>query len=1160
VSKLIVPSAHVSNVRLLQVTPIDASANAHAPSPGNLQQMPSLSIRSGADASHRQTLESLDKHFGPLRIGEAMVSRVELQAMGATVNGQPISPANAGMKVADQALLDGLNFDSTQVETRLKSVDVPDGATAAMLFYEIACQRSIDAGAMFVSSTAIDPGSAVDRLNQLGKAAQKLDIHRADAFENAPGWVNKSKSYLMSGAGVGLQAFGIYSGYMAMIDALRKGDKLEALFQGGSIAAEFGSLIIEQGLSKTGQAMLTNGGKLFKYFPLTSVGKYMSRGAGMFASAITLPFDIIDAVKSFNAAAASSGKVAQDHYVSGALSVAGAGISLVLGVAALAGFGSVAGPVGLAAAAVLIAGSMIYQAARVVDDIDDYIELTALERLRSGWFAFTGQELDTEVMDRFKLSKGYSDHEKRLELSAREMLEGAYKNSIEHVVNGAFRTKLQSVELWRYQWDESAGQKPFKLDSQAVIVGADDVIDATNGLPADLKGKVSGSAGDGKGVFWRLGDGDDRVVGVKAQSNLFTYREGHKALTGGDHTDAFYQEVTTQELDRRAKPAHINILDGGAGVDTVAFEGSRPTEDTRHVGHDINLQTGKVSLRGLDSAAEGLEIAHLTSIENTSTLRKGSSRVTGTDAANQISANGYDRISAGGGNDTIAVFGTECEVDGGSGEDRYYIANTNARATIIENAEHSSRVEFGWPRALIQRWQIIGTSLVITSLRGKDGNDPDHVLTLENVYQTTDGQRHLKNAQWLFRTQDGYELLALLPTQPAQALSQDIEVAVTLNGQPAQAPAIVNRGTVTLDAQALSRHFVARTPHSVEFVVGSSTAATECSVYLDYKASEMAEVLISYDVEARQGVSGNTHLTYKNICLSLLLPSKKVVFKGVIKTIAAATGYSGRNSLKVTTPLLAQDLVLIMQDEVSYRLQVPQLDYEADAKAPGSRQVSSRSWLKQRNGRYPFTRPLVSEKPELTDRPGKVVIESRPHTGIYLLEGKSSTYDIHLVSNCIVRLSTPGAAAKTANASTWNLFTRALSETVTREDIQLDGNRLRIASVTVELPDIDEDTPVESVSVVTSAGHIYEVSLLFEVLQLYVIDARRYASLSALHSDIEQHRQRNELAARIYVTHIGYKPDTVGTVVYHSMRRYWGLTDDPLVRINPDDLHITTDI
>lgn len=1157
-SKLIVPSSHVASVRLLHVTPIDASANAHAPATGNLAHLPSPAVEKPADASQRQTLKSLDKHFGPLRIGEFMASRVELQALGATVNGQPISPANADMKIPDQDFLDGLNFESAKVESRLQSADVPDSGVVAMLFYEIACKRSIDAGPLFVSDSPIDAGSSTDRLNQLGKAAQKLDIHRVDAYENAPGWVNKNKSYLMSGAGVGLQAFGIYSGYMAMTDAIKKGEKLEALFQGGSIAAEFASLLIEQGLTKTGHAMLTNGGKLFKYFPLTSVGKYMSRGAGMFASAITLPFDVIDAVKSFNAAAASSGKEAQDHYVSGALSVTGAGISLVLGIAALAGFGSVAGPVGLAAAALLIAGSRIYQAARVVDDIDDYIELTALERLRSGWFAFTGKELDTEVMDRFKLSKGYRDHEKQLELSAKDMLEGAYKNSIEHVVNGAFRTELQPVELWRYVWDESTGQKPFKMDSQAVIVGADDVIDAGNGLPDDLKGKVSGSAGEGKGVFWRLGDGNDRVTGVKAQPNLFTYRDGHKALTGGDHNDAFYQEVTVQELDRTEKPAHINVLDGGTGADLAAFEGQRPTTDTRHIGHDINLQTGRVTLRGLDAAVEGIEVAHLTSFENVSTLRKGSSRVTGTADANQISANGYDRISAGDGNDTIAIFGTQCQVEGGSGDDRYYIANTNARTTIIEDGEHSSVIEFGWPRAVIQRWQIIGTSLVVSSLRGKDGSEPDHVLTLADVYEEVNGQRQLKNARWLFRTQDEYELLALLPVQPGEALSQDIEVAVTVSGRPAPAPAIINEGKVTIDSQSLGRHFVARTDRRVDFVAARNAAATASTLYLDYKNSEIVDAVLSYDVELRKGVSGTTHLIYTNICLSILLPSKVVAFKGVIQTIAAATGYSGRNSLKVTTPILAQDIVLVMQDEVSYRLQLPHLDFEEDAKNPGTRLISTRSWLKRRTGNYLFTRPLVSEKPALTARASKVVIEPRTHTGIYLLEGHSATYDVYLASNCIVRLATPGAAAKTANASTWNLFTRTLSETVIRDDIQLDGNRLRIASVTIELPEIEDDTPVESVSVVTSSGNVYEVSLLFEVLQLYVIDARGYASLDALFADIEQHRQRNELAARVYVTYIGYQPDTVGTLVYNSVSKYWSLGTDPQTRFNREDLSIVT--
>ena len=185
-----------------------------------------------------------------------------------------------------------------------------------------------------------------------------------------------------------------------------------------------------------------------------------------------------------------------------------------------------------------------------------------------------------------------------------------------------------------------------------------------------------------------------------------------------------------------------------------------------------------------------------------------------------------------------------------------------------------------------------------------------------------------------------------------------------------------------------------------------------------------------------------------------------------------------------------------------------------------------------------------------------MVIESRPHTGIYLLEGKSATYDVYLASNSILRLATPGAAAKTANASRWNLFTRTLTETVTRADIQLQGNRLRIASVTVELPDILDDTPVECIGVVTSAGNIYEVSLLFEVLQLYVIDARGYASVEALLTDIDKHKQRHELAARVYVTHIGYKPETAGTLVYNSVSNQWRLLNDLQERVDREGLFI----
>lgn len=1155
-SKLITPSLAALEARALGMEQISASANPFGRQPARLIAPPSATV-TDADAPYRRTLASLDKHFGPLRIGEVMTSRVELQALGATVHGQPLSPANAGMQSADQAFLDGLNFDADKVHARLRSADIADSGAPAMLFFEICCKRSPDAGELFVRTGAIETGSSFERLNRLSQSAQKLDIQRVDAFENSPGWVSRSKSYLLSGAGVGMQAFGIYSGYMAMIDAIKHGETGEAWLQGGSIAAEFGSLILEQGFSKGGQAMIRNGGMIFRFFPRTSVGKFLSRGAGMFASILTLPFDINDAVKSFNAAAVTSGKEAQDHYVSAGLSVAGAGISLALGVAALAGFGSVAGPLGLAAAALLIAGSVIYQAARVVDDIDDYIELTFHERLRSGWFAFTRQEMDKDVMDRYKLSKGYRDHEGQLQLSARQMLEGAYKHSIEHVVNGAFRVELKSLELWRYQWDEQAGEQPFKLDTHAAVVDGDDVVDASQGLPADLQGKVSGTAGDGKGVLWRLGDGNDRVIGVENQPNMFSFRAGHKALTGGAKSDAFYHEVTHDELNRASKPAHLSVLDGGAGSDTLAFEGSRPLDDTTHIGHDINLQTGKVNLRGLDADVAAVHVAQLTSIENVSTLRKGTSRVTGSDEANRIAANGYDRVNAGAGDDTIAIGGVDCRVDGGSGRDRYYIADTCMRTTIIEDGEHASLIEFGWPREIIQRWEINDTALVVRSLRGVDGNDPEHVLTIENVYQRIDGERQLKNSQLVFKTQDEYELLALLPSKPGAASVEQIDIAVTLIGKPSPVAEIISSGKVDINDLGRKRHYVSRLPGDIEFVAKRHATHTSRTVHLDFKSTEIEDVVVSYGVEIRKGVSGNTHLTYKNIDLALHLPEKVVTFKGVIQPIAAATGYSGRNSLKVTTPLLAQDIVLILQDEVSYRLQVPELNYQDDARNPGPRSQSTRSCLKRRTGNYLFTRPLAGEKLALPAQPSKVVIPAGPHTGIHVLHGQSSTYDVYLTSNSIVRLSTPGAAAKTANASVWNIFTSAMTETIKRDDIQLDTTRLRIGSAVIELPTVDDDAPVESVSVVTSAGHIYEISLLFEVLQLYVIDASAYTSVEALMAEIDAHRQRNELAASVHVTHLCAKGKT-GTLVYRSTKQHWSLDNDPQKPISLEDLYITS--
>ena len=1166
-AKLIEPSMEVSNHRPIQVTAISKSANSHAPAAGQIDTSPSAPPLTPVstevlDPAHpsqvsRRPLKYLDEHFGPLRFGNSSVTRVELKALGARVHGGAISTANTNMRAPDQTFIDGLSFDPAKVQTRVKSATkTPDSGIVAALFFEISIIRSVDAPPLFAAPVPLTPDSPIDRLNKLGQSAQKLDIH---AIKSVSLLKAKAKSYAHRGVatvGVGMQAFGIYSGFKGAFEALKVGDTGEAVFNGASIGAEVGSLIIERGLTKTGVAMLENGSVILKRFSATSVGTVFSRGGGLFASAITLPFDIVSAVNAFNAAAASQGKVAQDHYVSGGVSVASAGISVALGVAALAGFGSAAGPVGLAAAAILILGAEIYRAARVVDDIDDYVELNFDERLRAGWLAFVGKDQDKEILDRFKINKAFSDHTLQLELSAKHLLEGTYKEELEYIVNGSFDVTLKTIQIWYYQWDEKAGEQPYKLDTEPTIVETDDIILARDGLPSDLKGSVKGTPGENKSIYWRLGDGDDQVYAPKDKPNIFIYREGTKKLVGGDKNDSFYFETTEAELNRPQQPIRTSVLDGFEGSDTLAFEGSRPRADTRHVGYDVNLQTGKVALRHEDRAKDDILIAEFTSIENVSTLRKGTNRVTGDDNANQISANGYDHIDAGPGDDTIAIRGWHARVDGGPGTDRYYIADTTAEVTIVEDGEQASLIEFGWPLERIQRLQIVGTSLVITSLRNENGELPDHVLTIEHVYEHVEGMRQVKNNRLQFKTQDNYWLeLTLLPL-PSDSLAYDVDYVET-GGQPAPAPYITNSGVVVLAERAPRHTFVSRAGGSVDLVANAYTPEVRAVVYLDYKSKEIVAIDASYTVETIMGPTGYTNLNYSQLNIWIRLPSSKLVNISNFfhEKKGHRTGTSVDDNIRINDFSQA-NLVLVMQDGESYQIRPPHLDFRKDAVSPGRKRCSARECLHPRRGRYKFKQPQYIKPFTLSTTPQQIAFPAPPHTGIYVMEGQASSYDLYPVSNTVLSLYTPGAIEQTSNASTWTLFSTELTETVTRDEIRLTSDNLQVGSAVIQLPSLDHPGPVESISVATSSGNIYSVELLFEVLQLYLIDAQGYASVDALLADLRAHQQREELATKIAVKNIGFSPRIDGTVYYNSTNDYWGVDTDPDYRIAPQTLFI----
>ncbi|WP_198404833.1 hypothetical protein, partial [Burkholderia ambifaria] len=407
---------NVAHAQSESLVPLDTDA------PSGIASEPDRTQETAQQQDTRRRLTESDARLGPMGIGSASASRVELSDMGATFDGTKIGVKHSNIRQANQSFIDTLQFDPAVLEGYMKAVS-PERADAALnLLYEMASARSQSAPPL-LGEVPPPAASSVAKLDKLLNMAQAQKVDATKPLPSMPSWVDVAKSRAVSHMGSSLQAYGIYAGLMGLRDALKSGDASEAAINGASVTAEFASMFVERGLEKAGTAMLQNGGKVFNRFASTSVGAKLIRGGGLVGNALTLPFDIQGAVKSFREAAQATGKEAQDHYVAGGFASASAGLSLLLGTAAAAGYASAAGPAGLAAATLMIVGAQIYGAARQVDNIDDYIELSTTERLRTGWFAFLGKKPDESVTDRYVVAKTKSLHAERLKNEAQKILE-----------------------------------------------------------------------------------------------------------------------------------------------------------------------------------------------------------------------------------------------------------------------------------------------------------------------------------------------------------------------------------------------------------------------------------------------------------------------------------------------------------------------------------------------------------------------------------------------------------------------------------------------------------------------------------------------------------------------------------------------------------------
>ncbi|WP_248767698.1 calcium-binding protein [Pseudomonas sp. MWU12-2345] len=1114
-------------------------------------------------ARGRAGLAELDARLGPVTLDSFVISRVELYDMGARLGGRALDSADPQLQGSGRALVDDLQFDPDELQRHLETGDDSHQRPIDVLF-EIGSQRSQQAPPLLGTEKPALAANLMKHLNQLLVRLQNLQIltHKYVTF-SLPSWIDTAKSRSMLTAGSGMQAYGIYSGLVGIREALKKRDVTEAAVNAGSIGAELTSILVERGLRKTGEALLSQGGRIFQGFRATSAGLLVSRSAGLLGNVLTLPFDIHSAVVAFSNAAKASGKEAMDHYVTAGFSIASATLSLALGAAAAAGFSS-AGPLGLVACAVLIVGAKIYSAVRQVDDIDDYIELSVNERWRSGWFAFTGQALDQEVMDRYLVERTRVDYGKALETRARALLDVEMKETLAGVVNGNFHVELEPVKHWAARWDEGEEQ-PYTTVNTPVVREGDDVIDAAKGL-GQIPGLVSGTPGEKKGLLWQLGGGNDRVIGVRDKPNYFAFSTGKKTLTGGDRDDAFLFQ-TQATLTSPNVPA-ISALQGGDGQDTLSLQGQVPSRNNLHfVGHEVDLDSGTLGLRRNAADLNPVAYATLAAIEHVETLAGGSSRVTGNPQANHISLQGIDdQASGGAGDDHFILKGTQSRVAGGAGKDHYRITPAGRTVILDEDGGEPSTIELDWPMERIQSWRIVDTALVVTSLRDENGVLPSHQLTIRDVYRH-DGGRQLQNDLLLFVTQEGHTLKPDLPATLEGTDDQDIRVTVLVLGKLPPAPQPVNGGEYRLPGASTNGYFIARQTLHTTFQVTPDDTRPSTTLFLDYDSAEIEQVSTRYQVQSKR-IGAFNYLSYSEASLSLRFDDQtQLTLKDwVVEGAGKATDVGA--ALHTTGFDLNHGIVLVLRDGSSYQVGAPTASYLDDSRNPGIRSIDGRASLRRRTGNCLFRSP-ESQSALLKDHPQRVDFKAGGASTIYTLEGMSSTYELYPCSGATIRLSTPGALAKITNASTWYIHTQASAQIVTPGDIRIAPQQLWVGNIRFLLPTHDDPAqPMDLIYIVVTSGARYEVDRIFDQLLLQELDARAHADLDAIKRCIEQHQADDQLASnRVRIKGLRVISDSTSStrsqaaydaITYDTLTQQWRTDNDEASLVDPADLFIHT--
>ncbi|MFJ7313468.1 calcium-binding protein [Pseudomonas sp. NPDC098747] len=1102
-------------------------------------------------------LQVLDDLHGPMKIGAYTITRRSLDALGATLNGQPLTGYNTQFRIPKRSFINSLQFSYSEIEKRIKVTSFGENYLLPTFLYEIATVRPADAPPIIREEVNISPDESGFRKKtiQLLNAAQKIDLRLVSAGrKNYPGWA-AIKNFSTLGASVGIQLFGILMGLRGIVDAVKANDRGEIIFNSIGLATEGVSIAADVVTTRLGKGMIEAGNGAFKDFAKTRAGLRLTRAGGLIGGAVTLPFDIYSAVREFKAAETKSGKAAADHYVSAGLNVASAAMTVVLGSAAMAGF-SFAGPIGLVAAGIMAIGSQIYGAVRMVDDIDDYIELTLEERWRTGWFTFVFQNVDQDILNRYESAKARSEQTRQLKATARKYLDNTVKNTTEAVVNGAFEVQMHRRREYITNW----GLKTSKLVYVPQIIDADDMIDARDGITAQTPGAELGTAGNGKGILWLIGGGNDTITGVEKKPNVFYFTNGKKDLTGGAENDRFVLQNAAQVLDKAdAEDTQYSILRGGAGRNTLEFDGEQISPANGR-GYDLDLSAGTLHVFTPDTSAEDGNTyafkALLERINDVHTLSNGTTTVTGSKEANVIVSRGKDTIHTGDGDDTIHLYKDGAAAFGESGRDVYHLPQTANNVSITEDGIEESAIVLDWRMDQIETWRVVKTTLEIT-LKFDFDDIRLSKLYIHDVYRQSDDVRQLINNRLTLVTRDKFHLKPDFPEKIEHDKSVDIMVVVTQEG--GQEPVtILYDSLCTVPANKLTDYYVQRNNPSTTFITGKSEALYGTRIFLDFDSTELTGAEVIFDTNIDWIRSSPSDKIYISCKFKFRFGNKSLE----ISEFAHHMEMTLEDALpKIVNNKINHGYVLVFRDSKVHTVQLT----EALAVAPRqyihrtgrtSRSVSNiplplkmkpEPYFFRLPERLPFELGIQNSCSKLTSIPGRTRIDS--------IEGEGATYLMHLCKNMILRISTPGGLASASNrlshSSTWELDASQLGKCA----IELRGTQLHLGSTTLHVPEYGAEDLVDQIFVTAANGIIHTVDLSFDMVYPGGLDARFFEPPKDKKSPWPE--EFAEIADKeVDVKHIAMADGTEGYLKYSLITCKWILESDPLRDISYSDLRV----